>query len=138
MRTTDLALFAANASTLDPASFAPQGVRGPNKVAQRVLYALLTPSGSVPGRPNDGCGFLSLIGNFSSEFDLFTAFAAAEPGILATVKSAEDSDDLDAERIGAVRLSGIEVAGDGVTFTVSVATADPTQAIQDVDFTLQV
>lgn len=132
--TTELELFGPAGITLDPDAFAPDGVRGADKAAQRFVYGLLTPAGTVPGRPADGSTFLSLVAGFRSEFDVFAAFAAAEPAAAATARAAELDDDPPGERLGAARLTGFDLAGDTLTLTIAVVAADGTPTTRPVAF----
>lgn len=135
MTQTDVKLFGPLGPTLDPESWAPAGVRGADKVATRYCYALLTPSGSVPGRPDDGSPFTELARGFRSEFDVFAAFAASEVPAANTVKSAELEDDPDSEKLGTVRLAAVTLSGGVVTLTLSVTAADGSVPSEPVEFT---
>lgn len=137
MNRTELALFGDGTDTLQPETFAPIGVRGPDKVAQRFLYALLQPLGTVPGRVTDGTEFLAMVEGFASEFDIHIAFQASLPDAIATVQSYEDADDEDDEKIGAARLESLEISGDGVTMTITIITIDNSAPSRSVDFTLE-
>lgn len=137
MAITELKLYGPNGPTLDPETWAPRGVRGADKVAQRFVYALLTPIGSVPGRPSDGTHFLSLVTNFLSEFDFYAAFAAAYQGAVRTVKEAEADETDPAEMFGTARLSNLTFADGLVTVSLSVAAADGSTPQDPFDFTLE-
>lgn len=134
---TDIRLFDADGLTLDPDNWAPSGVRGVDKVAQRFIYQLVTPSGTVPGRPNDGTDFVASVRTFRSEFDLFAAFAAAEATAGLAVRASEEDDDDRSEKYGWSRLSGVVIDGDEVTFNLSVAAADGSMPTAPVLFTIQ-
>lgn len=137
MAQTDLALFGSGGRlTIDPEAWAPAGVRGADKVAQRFVYGLLSPRGSVPGRPADGSDFLGLAAAFRSEFDVFAAFATAYPQAEATARAAEAPDDPAAERFGAARLAAVVVEAGAVTLSLEVAAADGSAPATPVDFTL--
>jgi hypothetical protein len=124
MATPDLELFNETGFTFDPVNWGPALVTGGPKVAQRLLYELLTPAGTVPGRPTDGSGFMDAVRTFRSEFDLFAAYALAESQAGAAVRAAESTSDPPFERYGWSRLSGAVLDGDTVTLTLTVATAD--------------
>ncbi len=134
--TTDILLFGPAGLTLDPDAWAPGGVRGVDKVVQRVLYALFTPQGSVPGRPADGSTFLLLARDFHTELDLYTAWAAAEPAVTTTVRAAELAADADAEKFGAARMTAVSIVADVVTITLAVAALDGSQPTTPVTFEL--
>lgn len=121
---TELNLFGPAAYALDPASWDPTGVRGADKVAQRLIYALFTPLGSVPGLTTSGSTFLDLARGFRSEFDLFAAFAAAYDSAVAAVKAAEYDGEPDSEKFGRARLESAAVDADKVTLTLGVVAAD--------------
>lgn len=136
MATTDLRLFGPAGLTLGVDAWAPDGVRGADKVAQRLIYALMTPQGSVPGRPDDGSPFLRAAANFTSEFDLFAAFAAAEPAAARTVRGYELDTDPDSDRYGASRLAKASVSGAGVVLTFEVVAKDRSKPSVAIDVTL--
>lgn len=137
MPETDIRLFGPSGYTLDPATWGPSGVRGPDKVAQRFLFFLFTPAGTIPGRPGDGTDFLEAVQTFRSEFDLYAAFSAAEPVAGRNVRSAELTDDPDSEKYGYARLSRMVVSQDALTLTFAVVAADGSRPADPVDFTLQ-
>lgn len=134
---SDIALLGDGSFTLDPDSFGPFGVRGADKVAQRFLYALFTPAGSVAGRPKDGTDFLRMISSFASEFDVFAAFASCEPKAVTTVKSYESTTDPAADRIDGAALAVMEFTAGLLTLTFKVATMDASQPTQVIDYTLE-
>lgn len=136
MPTTELQLFAPGGPTLFESSFAPDGITGPTKVAQRFLFYLLTPIGTVPGQPTVGTDFLSTVRTFRSEFDLFAAFSVSEPQAGVAVRACESTDDPLAERYGFARLSGIAVDGDQVTLTLTVVAADGSSPPDPVVFSI--
>lgn len=135
---TDLKLFGATDYLLDAASFAPDGVRGADKVAQRFVYALYTPSGSVPGSSQSGSPFPDLARNFRSEFDLFAAFAAAYAAAVASTRAAESAAEPDSEKFGSATLDGIAVAEDAVTLQLTVTALDGSVPAEPVNVTLEV
>lgn len=124
MARAELVLFRDGADALDPDAFAPGTVLGPDKVAQRVAYALLTPAGSVPGAPELGTDFLGLLNEFASEFDVHAAFAACESQLAASVQAAEDDDDAASEKFGSASLGAVEVSADSVSLRLLVTAAD--------------
>lgn len=134
--TTELALVDGSSETLDPETFGPFGVRGPDKVAQRFLYALTTPSGSVPGRPNDGTNFLEMLASFASEFDLYAAFSSCEPRASAAVRSWEAPDDPDSGRLGGARLATSEFVNGRLTLIFDIVSRDRTRPTQTIDYVL--
>lgn len=134
---TELRLFGPAGLTLTPETWAPAGVTGADKVAQRAVYALLTPLGSVPGRPADGSPFASLARNWRSEFELFAAFTAAEPAVKATVQAAEADGDPAAERYGTFSLVGVEIDGDRVTLRLAATAADGSRPSTPTDVTME-
>ena len=133
---TELKLFADDTNTLDPDTWAPDGLSGTSKPATRYIYGLLTPAGSVPGRPNDGTTFIDDIRTFRSEFDIFAAFAANDAAAAATARAAEVDDDPDSEKLGWARLAGVEVNGDSVTITLTVSSADGSRPADPVRFSV--
>ncbi len=136
MAVIDLALFGPDGYLLSEASWGPAGVTGADKVAQRFLYALMLPVGTVPGRPNDGTDFYAAVATFRSEFDLFAAFSAAEPAAAQTVRECEGSDDPSSEKYGASRLAAISVGSGVVTLTFDVVAADGSSPTVRTDFTI--
>lgn len=138
MPRTDLKLFAAAGLTLDADTFVPDGVRGADKVADRFVYALLTPQGTVPGRPADGSPFLSLVAQFRSEYEVFVAFAGSLDAAAATVRACESAAETSAEKYGAAQLSGVELDGTTVTLILDVRAADGSAPAEPVEFTLDV
>lgn len=130
---TELRLWGPNGPALDPATWDPGGIRGADKVAARFAYALLTPQGSVPGRPNDGSPFTELAAGFRSDFDVFAAFAAAESAVTATVRAAEQADEPKSEKLGSAVLTAVTLSGDSVTLTLSVTAADGSTPGEPVD-----
>lgn len=125
---TELELFDdSGLSALDPESWDPGGITGADKVAQRLLYALMTPQGSVPGRPDDGSQFAQLLVGFNTDFDIHAAFLTALPAAVSTVRAAEGETEPDSEKYGGCRLDGVDIAFDGVTLYLSVAAKDGSQ-----------
>jgi hypothetical protein len=137
MNLTELKLFSADGTlTLDSASWGPGGVTGADKVANRLIYALLTPQGSVPGRPSDGSPFTELLVGFNTDFDVHTAFLTSLPSAVTTVQQAETEDEPDSEKYGGCRLDGMDIAGDGLTLHLSVAAKDGSLPTYPVSFTV--
>ena len=135
MAITEIKLFgSAGTGALDPDNWAPGGVRGPDKVAQRCVYAILTPIGSVPGRPDDGCQFTQLVQGFRSEFDVFAAFAASEPAVANTVRAMEGDDEEDSEKLGTVRLSGADLVSDVLYLQLEVVALDGSKPATPIRF----
>lgn len=125
MTLTELKLFDdSGLITLAPDGWAPGGVTGVDKVVTRLLYALLTPTGSVPGRPNDGSPLAQLLVGFNSDFDIHAAFLTALPSAVATVRAAEVDETEDSEKYGGCRLDGVDIAPDGLVLYLSVAALD--------------
>lgn len=141
MSITDLMLYDDSGPVLDPDdnNWNPTGVRGINKVVQRVIYALLTPKGSVVGRPQDGSPFLQLANNFRSEFDVFAAFSASEPSISSTVEAAEEDTDPDSERYADSNLLGLVFNGNSsITLQLKVLARDGTTTNKPIEFTVNI
>lgn len=136
--TSDILLFGSNGYALDADSWGPGTVRGPDKIAQRVIYATLTPQGSVPGRPDDGSPFLALARDFRSEFDVFVAWAASEAAITTSVRAAELTTDPDDAKLGYARLERVTVVADVVTLTLRVVAADESVPSTPVEFDLPI
>lgn len=137
MNLTELKLFSADGTlTLDSASWEPGGVTGADKVANRLIYALLTPQGSVPGRPSDGSPFTELLVGFNTDFDVHTAFLTSLPAAVTTVQQAETEDETDSEKYGGCRLDGMDITGDGLTIHLSVAAKDGSYPSFPVSFTV--
>ncbi len=134
---TELKLFdAAGGSTFAVDTFAPRGVRGPEKVANRVVYALLTRRGTVPGRPEAGSDFLAALDGMRSEFDVYAAFAAAQGQVRTTVEAAQEDDEDGSERYGDVRLTDIKFSGDAIELTVALIAKDGSRPSNPARFTL--
>lgn len=138
MTLADIKLFADGSYTLDPATWDPDGTTGADKVADRFVYALLTPQGSVPGRPDDGSPFVELITGFNSDFDVHAAFLTSVGFAAATVQAAEEADEPDSEKYGGARLDGMDVAQDRVTLYLSVAAKDGSVPSRPVSFDVRV
>lgn len=137
MNLTELKLFDdTGLSTLDPESWGPGGVTGADKVSTRLLYALMTPLGSVPGRPGDGSPFAQLLVGFSTDFDIHAAFLTSLPSAIATVRAAEEETEPDSEKYGGCRLDGIDVAFDSITLYLSVAALDASRPVSPVSLTV--
>lgn len=134
MATVDLQLFGPNGFLFDEAAWGPALVSGPDAVAQRFLYYLFLPAGTVPGRPDDGTGFTDAVLTFRSEFELFAAFAAAEPAAARGVRSAERDDDPPSDRYGAARLADIRISAEQLTLTFTVRAADGSAPALPVTF----
>jgi hypothetical protein len=136
MPLTELKLFDdSGLLVLDPGNWHPGGGTGADKVATRLAYALLTPQGSVPGRPNDGSPLAQLLVGFNTDFDIHTAFLTALPAAVATVQASETDETEDSEKYGGCRLDGIDIAPDGLVLYLSVAARDgsvPTSAVSVV------
>lgn len=134
---TELKLFSPDGTlTLDPEAWAVNGVTGASKVADRFLYALLTPLGSVPGRPSDGSPFTQLLVGFNTDFDIHSAFLTSLPSAVTTVQAAESADEPDSEKYGGSRLDGVDISGDGVTLYLTVAALDGSQPAYPVSVTV--
>jgi hypothetical protein len=119
-----------------PGTFA--AVHGPDKVAQRFIYFLLTPYGTVPGAPTVGTEFVDSIGLYRSEFDLFADFFAAEPMASAGVRSCESSADDPSCRLGAARLDRVTISDGAVTFDLTIVAADGSAPTSPVSFSVEV
>lgn len=119
MPLTDLKLVADGGPTLDPDSFVPDGVTGPDKVAARVVYFLLN-TGVSP--------FLTSVAGFRGDFDVFAAFAAALPAVKTAARAAEEAGDPDSDRFGSAALTRVELSGDSATMTLAVRAADGSAA----------
>ena len=134
---TDLKLYDDNGlSTADPENWALSGVTGADKVASRVLYALLTPQGSVPGRPSDGSPFSEMLVGFNTDLDIHVAFLTALPAVIATLRAAESDDETDSERYGGCQLDGVDIAADGLTLYLNVIAKDGSRPTDPVIFTV--
>lgn len=134
MNRTELALFGVLGPTLSADSWSPSGIRGADKVASRYVYALMTPVGSVPGSPTFGSPFVDLARGFRSEFDVFSAFAAADPVAAASVRRSEEDDESSSEKLGYASLTGVAIADGVVTLSMSVTAADGSSPDHPIDF----
>lgn len=119
MATYDIALFqppATTGSTYDQALLADglpgRSVTGSEKLAQRFLFVLMTPKGSVAYRPRWGTGFTDALRsrNFLSELDLFAAFASALLEAGTSLAEDETSDDPDEERYRSAQILQVTLA----------------------------
>lgn len=92
-------------------------VTGMMKSAQRFVLELLTPKNDV-AQSSIGCDFVPRLqqSSFSSEQDIFVAFAASYGLALNRVQVAESTSDPDAERIANVQVVNLAL-GDG---TISI------------------
>jgi hypothetical protein len=138
MITSDLQLFDSIGFTLVESHFVPRSVIGPDKVAQRLLYYLLMPTGTIPGQPGVGTDFLSAVRTFRSEFDMFVAFAAAEPAAARSVQACELPTDPATERYGYSQLSGVAIIADQVKLTLVVAAANGATPQDPVAFVIDI
>ena len=132
---TELSLFGPAGFRLGEEDWDPVGARGADKVATRFVYALLTPLGSVPGRPSDGSPFVEMVRNFGSEFDVFAAFQSSLSSAVQTVRSAEVDAEPASEKFGAARLTAVAVADGQLTMTLSVTAADGATPAWPIDVT---
>lgn len=137
MAVRDLKLFGPSGYLLGESAWGPASIAGPDKVAQRFLYALLTPAGSVPGRPRDGTEFFLAVRTFRSDFDLVVAFATAEPIAAQCVRAAETADDADSERYGYAELVRVQIDADELALTFAVGAADGSIPAEPVVVTLE-
>jgi hypothetical protein len=133
---TELQLFGATDYLLDEATFAPTGCRGADKVAQRFVYALMTPIGSVPGLPQSGSSFLFLLRNFRSEFDIFAAFSGAAGPAASSVRASETAAEPTSEKFGSAVLLGVSIQVDTITLHLGVLAADGSKPTVPVNVTL--
>jgi len=134
--TSELGLFGPNGFRLDPALWAPAGVRGADKVAARYAYFLMTPTGTIPGRANDGSPFVAVVQTFRSEFDVFAAFAAADAAAARSVRAAEAATDPPSERYGSARLTGVTIASGELTMALEITAADGSHPAAPVQLTV--
>lgn len=137
MELTELKLFGPAGYLLADATYGPAGVRGADKVAQRFVYALMTPEGSVPGLPQAGSPFLNLVRNFRSEFDLYAAYATAYASAVGAVRAAETAGEAASERFRSASLVGVTVTDDGVVLRLTVTAVDGSRPADPVDVTLE-
>lgn len=135
---TELRVYGSDGPVLNPDGFAPAGVRGADKVAQRFVYFLLTPGGSVPGRPSDGSPFLELARAFRSEFDVYAAFAAAYAVVVSSCRAAEQPGDPATERFGFARISGLSIQARMVIIALDLRNAAGEIPSAPVEFILEV
>lgn len=134
---TDIRISDALGAVLTDSNWNPAPVTGADKVAQRFVYFLTTPVGTVPGRPNDGTGFVDAVESYRSEFDLFAAFSIAEPEAARAVRTCEEDDDALSDRYGWCRLDSVAVADGSATFYVTLAAADGSTPSEAVSFTVE-
>lgn len=127
----DLRLYDAVGPTLDTSNFKPASVTGADKLGHRVVYALMTPVGTVPGMPAFGSHFSTLVQGFRSEHDIYVAFATTKGDVVSSVRSSEADSEPDSEKLSDVRVSSVSFTGDLVTIYLDVVSVDgskPTEA----------
>lgn len=97
---------------------------GIQKVVQKFLLELLTEQGSQPYRPRRGTSFMIAMrqGRVTTEFELRQAFSAASLMAQLTLRSEEQADDPDEERLTEVRLEGVSLAGGYASLTMRLTT----------------
>jgi len=126
----DLRLFDAVGPTLDTTNFKPASTAGADKVANRVVYALMTPLGSVPGAPTFGSHFSTLVQGFKSEHDIYVAFATVKGDVVSSVLSSEADSEPDSEKLSDARVSSVSFTGDLVTIYLDVVSVDGSKPIE--------
>lgn len=79
---------------------------GIQKLAQRWLLEFLTEAGSMVGRKNRGCAFMSEVrtGRLRTQTDLFYSFALSELTVRQNLRTEETDEMPDDERIGNASL----------------------------------
>lgn len=84
---------------------------GIQKLAQRWTLEFLTEKGSMPGLPNRGCDFMTLVrqGRLRTQLDVTQSFYAAAIRIRATLQTEEYSNMPDDERLSDVELVSVGV-----------------------------
>lgn len=125
----DIQLYNGAGQTLGVSNFGPASVSGVDKVANRVVYALMTPAGSVPGNAAYGSNFASLVANFHSEHDVHVAFAASKGDVINSVTSSESEAEPDSDKLGDVRISSVSFVSDLVTIYLDVVAVDGSKPV---------
>lgn len=97
----ELALFSAHT--------AGKICAGVQKLAQRWLLEFLTEFGSMPGAPERGCTFMTLVrtGRLRTQLDVTQGFYAANLRVRTTLQAEEYSGMPDDERFDDVNLLGV-------------------------------
>lgn len=97
-------------------------VAGIQKLAQRVLAALLTVPGSKRYRPRDGCQFMAdaYAGRWRTVADVEQSFYLSRLDVRRQVVADEADDDPDDERYSSLTLLGVTLAGTVVTVRVQL------------------
>lgn len=98
---------------------------GPLKLAQRVLFELLTVRGSVAFEPNRGCTFLAALysGRMRTPALASQAFAQAAYEIRDTLQTEELETTPDDEKFGSLQLNSAQVFKTEATIDMTVRSA---------------
>lgn len=99
-------------------------ITGPRKVAQRVCLQLMTRLGSVP-QSDAGCGFVDslVLGNVTTEQDVFVAFATAVTTVVNKVQAEQLEDDPDDEKLEGIAVRSLVLTPGTVTLNVDLLLA---------------
>jgi hypothetical protein len=97
-------------------------VAGIEKLAQKVLLALLLVNGTKTYAPDDGCQFMADArrGLWRTVADVSQSFYLARVDVRRQVVAGETDDDPADERYGGLTLDGVTLAGDTVTVAMTL------------------
>ena len=111
-------------------------VSGMSKSAQRFILELLTPTNDV-AQEDIGCDFVTRLqsSGFSSESDVFVAFASSCGQAISRVQGAELSSDPDSERLAKVTIVSLTI-GDGV-LSLSLRLTNRAGTFENIDVPLE-
>lgn len=100
-------------------------IAGVEKLAQRILLALLTKVGSRKYRPTDGTTFMirAQRGLWRTTADVESSFYSARFDVRQQLQRDESSDDPADERWGSLELEGVILNGDTVSLRLAVTSA---------------
>lgn len=128
-RTVDLAVFLGPLSGVVPQELAmadenglSQVVTGILKLSQRFLVLLLTPRGSIPHLPEDGCDFMSqlLRGELRSELDVYSAFSASVVDIEDQLRAKELETAPDDEKFASATILHLTTSIDSIVMKIQI------------------
>jgi len=93
---------------------------GITKLAQRWVLKFLTPLGSMPFLPQQGCNFVNQITGFTSEFDVTSAFQFAAVMIAQQMLAEEPATLVPDEQYASVSLLGITLQPGQLSLSINI------------------
>lgn len=130
MSTVDQQAFIVNSDgttnqAMVTATFSGGTVTGIEKLAQRFTVNLLTQKGSIPYLPLKGTNLVTMLqtGSFSTEQDVFVAFAASLVDLNRQMKSEQSTTDPSDEIYQSARLVTVVISQGSITLYIQVKSA---------------